>query len=68
MESRGGFFNVLCCAVLYISTVVEFFNVLYVQCNCILTRGGVYDEILPEPEGNPIPNNDLLSFNSCNIT
>ena len=22
-------------------------------CNCIVTRGGVYDEILPEPEGNP---------------
>ena len=23
------------------------------DCNCIVTRGGVYDEILPEPEGNP---------------
>ena len=22
-------------------------------CNCIVTRGGVYDEISPEPEGNP---------------
>ena len=22
-------------------------------CNCIVTRGRVYDEILPEPEGNP---------------
>ena len=22
------------------------------HCNCIVTRGGVYDEILPEPEGN----------------
>ena len=22
-------------------------------CNCIVTRGGVYDEILLEPEGNP---------------
>ena len=21
--------------------------------NCIMTRGGVFDEILPEPEGNP---------------
>ena len=24
-----------------------------IDCNCIVTRGGVYDEILPEPEGNP---------------
>ena len=24
-----------------------------IHCNCIVTRGGVYDEILPEPEGNP---------------
>ena len=24
-----------------------------VDCNCIVTRGGVYNEILPEPEGNP---------------
>ena len=24
-----------------------------IYCNCIVTRGGVYDEILPEPEGNP---------------
>ena len=24
------------------------------DCNCIVTRGGVYDEILPEPEGNPM--------------
>ena len=23
------------------------------ECNCIVTRGGVYDEISPEPEGNP---------------
>ena len=23
------------------------------NCNCIVTRGGVYDEILPEPEGFP---------------
>ena len=23
------------------------------KCNCIVTRGGVYNEILPEPEGNP---------------
>ena len=23
------------------------------DCNCIVTRGEVYDEILPEPEGNP---------------
>ena len=23
------------------------------HCNCIVTRGGVYDEILPEPKGNP---------------
>ena len=23
------------------------------DCNCIVTRGGVYDEILPDPEGNP---------------
>ena len=23
------------------------------DCNCIVTRGGVYDEISPEPEGNP---------------
>ena len=23
------------------------------HCNCIVTRGWVYDEILPEPEGNP---------------
>ena len=23
------------------------------ECNCIVTRGGVYDELLPEPEGNP---------------
>ena len=23
------------------------------ECNCIVMRGGVYDEILPEPEGNP---------------
>ena len=22
-------------------------------CNCIVTRGGLYDEILPEPKGNP---------------
>ena len=26
---------------------------LKVHCNCIVTRGGVYNEILPEPEGNP---------------
>ena len=25
----------------------------YKDCNCIVTRGGVYNEILPEPEGNP---------------
>ena len=24
-----------------------------IYCNCIVTRGGVYNEILPEPEGNP---------------
>ena len=24
-----------------------------VYCNCIVTRGGVYDEILPEPKVNP---------------
>ena len=24
-----------------------------VLCNCILMRGGVYDEISPEPSGNP---------------
>ena len=24
-----------------------------VYCNCIVTRGGVCNEILPEPEGNP---------------
>ena len=24
-----------------------------VKCNCIVTRGGVYDEISPEPKGNP---------------
>ena len=29
-----------------------FYNV-GLDCNCIVTRGGVYDEILPEPEGNP---------------
>ena len=23
-------------------------------CNCIVTRVGVYNEILPEPEGNPV--------------
>ena len=23
------------------------------DCNCIVTRGGVYDEISPEPKGNP---------------
>ena len=23
----------------------------WLDCNCIVTRGGVYDEILPEPEG-----------------
>ena len=26
---------------------------MYAYCNCIVTRGGVYDEILPDPEGNP---------------
>ena len=26
---------------------------MYPYCNCIVTRGGVYDEISPEPEGNP---------------
>ena len=26
---------------------------LCLYCNCIVTRGGVYDEISPEPEGNP---------------
>ena len=25
----------------------------YKDCNCIVTRGGVCDEISPEPEGNP---------------
>ena len=29
---------------------LERFNV---DCNCIVTRGGAYDELLPEPEGNP---------------
>ena len=39
----------------------DFFKILQVMsgqtslmyCNCIVTRGGVYDEILPEPEENP---------------
>ena len=33
------------------STVCIFAKKKY--CNCIVTRGGVYDEISPEPKGNP---------------
>ena len=32
-------------------------------CNCIVTRGGVYDEILPETEGNPDSSHNTVILN-----
>ena len=36
-----------------VSVSTNFASPTSTYCNCIVTRGGVYDEILPEPEGNP---------------
>ena len=41
---------------------------LVLDCNCIATRGGVYDEILPEPKGNPEGTARGISQGSGNIS
>ena len=56
--------------------VIEFIKLLY--CIRIRMRGDIYGKIWPGPKGNldgsdhilhnPIPNNDILSSHSCNIT
>ena len=37
-------------------------------CNCVVTRGGVYDEILPEPEGFPEGSGDISSYTPPLVT
>ena len=34
-------------------TLQAIYSTSLIYCNCIVTRGGVYDEIWPEPKGNP---------------
>ena len=38
------------------------------ECNCIVMRGGVYDEILPEPEGFPEGSGDISSYTPTRVT
>ena len=41
----------------------------YMQyCNCIVTRGGVSDEILPEPKGFPEGSGNVSSYTPTQIT
>ena len=37
-------------------------------CNCIVTRGGVYHEILPEPEGFPEGSGNISSYTLTQVT
>ena len=37
-------------------------------CNCIATRGGVYDEILPEPEGFTEGSGNISSYTLTQVT
>ena len=37
-------------------------------CNCIVTRGGVYNEILPEPEGFPEGSGNISSYTPTRVT
>ena len=37
-------------------------------CNCIVTRGGVYDEILPEPEGFPEGSGNISLYTPTRVT
>ena len=39
-----------------------------VYCNCIVTRGGVYDEILPEAKGFPEGSGDISSYTPTRVT
>ena len=41
------------CILFDITTIYVRFKTLLSDFNCIVTRGGVYNEILPDPEGNP---------------
>ena len=37
-------------------------------CNCIVARGGVNDEISPEPEGFPEGSGDISSYTLTQVT
>ena len=39
-----------------------------VYCNCIVTRGGVYNEILPEPEGFPESSGNISLYTLTRVT
>ena len=38
-----------------------------IYCNCIVTRGGAYNEILPEPEGNPEGSGNISSYTPTQV-